>query len=412
MNLLVLSDIHATSKKLEDDECISFYSTLPEYNGETRNPFHSIAAELQKAGLTVDAVLCPGDLADKADPTSQENVWNNLVRLKDSLSASMLLGTVGNHDIDSRNVFSDFDPKSNLQSLNPPFPGLSEADNNHYWAKNFAIVTHLDVRFVTLNSSAFHGIHSDHPDAAKREYVHGRVSAKTIERLKAALSVQQKPKLNVLLVHHHVYKNQSIQEPDYSAMKNGEILVQTLEDLAQGPWIVVHGHQHLPDLFYSAGGSTSPVVFSSGSMSRKPTGGGAINQFYHIHLPVEHYATIGWQPCGIIKSWQWADHLGWTPTVFNTLAPSLTKIPHGCGFGCRKQPHIWADEIKKEIDASVAKRLTWNELTEKLPALRYVMPSDISKIENALVSNATLKISKNNFGFPDEVGQPIGGGVK
>jgi hypothetical protein len=57
---------------------------------------------------------------------------------KRKVKARVLLGTVGNHDVDSRLRFSEFDPKGHLQALSPPFPGVNGVADR-YWARNFHI---------------------------------------------------------------------------------------------------------------------------------------------------------------------------------------------------------------------------------------------------------------------------------
>src|SRR5207244_1947536 len=102
---LVVSDIHASANDLKSDEAVSWYSTLPEYDRADRNPFYSIPDLLSAESLSVDLLLCPGDLADCADPTAQDKAWNSLETLKKKIGARRLVGTVGNHDVDSRAKF-------------------------------------------------------------------------------------------------------------------------------------------------------------------------------------------------------------------------------------------------------------------------------------------------------------------
>jgi calcineurin-like phosphoesterase family protein len=316
ISLLIVSDIHASANRLERDDAVSWFSTLPEYDQPHRNPFIGIPELLEREELTVDLVLCPGDLADCAEPVAQEKAWARLEALRERIGARRLIGTVGNHDIDSRGVFSSFDPKTTLQSLTPIFPGLQESDCDFFWSRNFVLTHEGDVRFLVLNSCAFHGIHSGEPTNPHREYIHGRVSDRTIEAILKNLNGDNW-KLNVLLVHHHVYRNEHITSADYSEMKNGMALIRALSDNTTAPWLIVHGHQHYPDLFYASGHSRSPVVLSAGSMSRRLTGALAqrgLNQIYHLELPVE--AFDGWSPCGIVRSWHWTDKVGWKKNRF------------------------------------------------------------------------------------------------
>ncbi len=406
ISLLVISDIHATANDLAADDAVSWYSTLPEYDLPTRNPFHSIPKLIKDEKLPVDLVICPGDLADCAAPTCQKAAWEALETVRKEVNAKRLVATVGNHDIDSRSKFSPFDPKTTLQSLSPIFPGLTEEQCDFFWSRNFVIFEEAQVRFVVLNSAAFHGIHSGDPQDANKEYLHGRVSEKTIEAIAAKLG-DKKYKLNILLMHHHVYKNDHITSNDYSEMKNGEALIRKLAELSDARWLVIHGHQHYPDLFYARGAARSPVVLSAGSMSRRLTGAlsaRALNQIYHVELPFSDYEALGWNPCGIIRSWHWTDKIGWSRTSFSR--PESATIPFGSGFGCRKDPDVWAKEIKNEFESQKVTHLNWSTLSERLPALRYVLPSDLRQVVSELWRSHGIKTLTDDDGFPYQVGRP------
>jgi hypothetical protein len=405
ISLLVVSDIHASANDLKNDDAVSWYSTLPEYDRGDRNPFVSIPDLLKAESLKVDLILCPGDLADCANPTAQDKAWASLALLQQKIGARRLVGTAGNHDVDSRAKFSEFDPKTTLQSLTPPFPGLPESECDFFWSRNFAIFEENDVRFVVLNSAAFHGIHSGEKDNLSKEYLHGRVSDRTISALAEKLSTGSFA-LNILLLHHHIYKNEHISDTDYSEMKNGQALVRKLGEKTQSPWLIIHGHQHYPDLFYAPGDSRSPVVLSAGSMSRRLSGAlsqRALNQIYHLELPTKEYASIGWHPCGIVRSWHWTDKIGWTRTQFGR--PEIATVPFGAGFGCRKNPDAWATEINTEFVALGSNRTNWSELVQKLPALKYVLPADLRAILQTLRDKHSLKALSNDDGYPEELGR-------
>jgi len=406
ISLLVISDIHASDNDLADDNAVSWYSTLAAYDLPTRNPFHGIPKLLKDEKLPVDLLICPGDLADCAVPTSQERAWKSLERLRDEIGAKRLVATVGNHDVDSRTKFSPFDPKTNLQSLSPIFPGLSEEQCDFFWSRNFVVFDEGAVRFVVLNSAAFHGIHSGDPANAHKEYLHGRVSDKTIEAIVSKLG-GKKYKLNILLMHHHIYKNDHITSTDYSEMTNGEALIRKLIEISDARWLVIHGHQHYPDLFYARGAARSPVVLSAGSMSRRLTGAlstRALNQIYHMELPFSDFDAIGWNPCGVIRSWHWTDKIGWSRTSF--ARPESASIPFGSGFGCRKDPDVWANEISLEFKSRKVAYLNWATLMEHLPALRYVLPADLRGIIGALRDKHNIRTLKDDDGFPAQIGKP------
>jgi hypothetical protein len=207
-------------------------------------------------------------------------------------------------------------------------------------------------------------------------------------------------------MHHHIYRNDHITSSDYSEMRNGEALIRKLIEISDARWLVIHGHQHYPDLFYARGAARSPVVLSAGSMSRRLTGSlsmRALNQIYHVELPFSDYEAIGWNPCGLIRSWHWTDKIGWSRTSF--ARPESAAIPFGSGFGCRKDPDAWAQDITREFKSRRVSHLNWSALMQKLPALRYVLPADLRTIISTLKEKHKIKTLNDDDGFPFQIGQ-------
>ena len=61
-------------------------------------------------------------MADKANPTAMNYVWGKFHLLAEKLKVKNSFATVGNHDIDSRYAYNEFDAKGMLHGLNPPYP--------------------------------------------------------------------------------------------------------------------------------------------------------------------------------------------------------------------------------------------------------------------------------------------------
>jgi hypothetical protein len=80
------------------------------------------------------------------------------------------------HDLDSRLIYKAYDAREDIQSLRPYYPVDNEQVADKYWAQHYAIIKEGPIRFVLLNSSAYHGFND--------EMEHGRVSDKTIRQLK------------------------------------------------------------------------------------------------------------------------------------------------------------------------------------------------------------------------------------
>jgi hypothetical protein len=161
LDILVVSDLHAHSGDPRRGDAPSYYSTNSLYSAPDLNPLTGIATLLSKSGVTVDWITCPGDLGDKADPVAQRIAWEQLEQLRISLGATHLVGAAGNHDVDSRRLLSEFDPKSALQLLVPTFPidvACFQANDrvyaDRYWSNNFVLVPFpkIDCSLLLINS--------------------------------------------------------------------------------------------------------------------------------------------------------------------------------------------------------------------------------------------------------------------
>jgi metallophosphoesterase superfamily enzyme len=103
-----------------DGSSPSYLSCRPEYLSLKQNPIEDAVSVIKKLGGAIDWLVCPGDLADKCDIVAQSAAWAQLEQLKRRLHARRLIGTVGNHDVDSRRADPARLPDEALRNLNPP----------------------------------------------------------------------------------------------------------------------------------------------------------------------------------------------------------------------------------------------------------------------------------------------------
>lgn len=217
LTLFILSDLHAFDGSQKHDSLPSFFDiSKPESSGAD-NPIRDLKSLIRTGeGIHADYLVCCGDLGDKALPHATERAWKELQEIRTLLNAKQVVATVGNHDVDSRHQHNDHDAKGVLLDLLPGFPFADGDQNCHFWTHHFAAFRDhaTDVRFVVLNSSAYHGEKAD-------EYAHGRVSERTRRRLKAMLEREPKPPLNILICHHHPHKHSELDLGDYDDMCGG-----------------------------------------------------------------------------------------------------------------------------------------------------------------------------------------------
>src|SRR4051794_7768201 len=119
--LAVVSDLHAFANAKGSTDSVLDLS--PNALNKA-NPLGDLIDTVKAKRLRADALLCAGDICNKADAGGLQNAWEKLHTLSVALEAEYLVPTCGNHDLDSRFLgeSSDPDPKGALLALNPPFP--------------------------------------------------------------------------------------------------------------------------------------------------------------------------------------------------------------------------------------------------------------------------------------------------
>lgn len=363
--IAVASDLHAFPPGCPSSSTGSLETPL--HGSLDESPLEALVAFVKRVGLRADALLCPGDLGDRAHPASQAYVWEGLNRLQTALQAKNLLATAGNHDLDSRFQVSGFDPFEGLRGLTPEFP-LPDAPTSHndaYWSRHFVVHESSPARIVVLNSSAFHGYRSEGTDP---EHDHGRVSAQTINWLVQSLDDQGRRDVNVLLCHHHLQRF-GVDDLDVSEMRGAQPLLDVLESAGHGPWLVIHGHRHYPWLAYANGGASAPSIFSAGSVSGATWKLPVNNQFYLIAIDVASAADLH-SVTGTFRAWDWSPSGKWIS------AGETSGLPARGGFGLREGILASANRAFSILKKSEAPFMTWDEVAEADPALRFLLPRD------------------------------------
>ena len=356
---------------------------------------------IREAGLSVDWIVSPGDLGDKAIPTAQSAAWRELERIRGAVGAKRLIATVGNHDIDSRRSFNDFDPKSSLQQLLPSFPldcDCYEKNDNVYvdrfWSRNFVVVPfdEFDCTLLIINSCAFHGYSSD-ARKPPNEHLRGRISPLTIKAIEDSLK-NRATRLNIALVHHHLIKHPRIDDGD-SLMINAGLLIEALKNTGK-QWLVIHGHQHTPFISYGDASPLAPIILSAGSVSVKThrtIGGQARNQIHHLHIDVQNMETSGAEIRGEMTSWSWAFENGWQK------ASSDGGISFKSGFGYRLNAVEARDKIKTAAQSKAPALLNWTDVLLGQPQLKHIIASDRQTLVK-LLQAAGVQVEIDQFDNP------------
>jgi 3',5'-cyclic AMP phosphodiesterase CpdA len=394
VRVAVASDLHAFDRGTDTTDPSHLDVSTREDILE-QHPISGLLDLISKFGLTADMLLCPGDLADKANPGPLKYAWRKLHEIGESLSAKIVAATAGNHDVDSRFAYNDYDAKGMLQSLSPGFPSSDMVRSDFYWSRNFAVEVGDDHRLVLLNTSAYHGYS---PPNRPPEYEHGRVASATLSALERHLGALEEKPVNMLLCHHHPTPLTEFGD-DREYMANGDRLLELLGSGKYGSWMVIHGHRHVPKLQYAQGSSTSPVIFSAGSLSATifpRARRRASNQFYIVEFPKVDLSLNVTLP-GRILAWDWAHGIGWTPAGADSGLPAISGFGHRGGTG--PLAHRIASLIPD--DAGWAK---WSDVEASVPEVMFLTPSDMQGLR-AELQRRGLGVTESHPGVPAQVGR-------
>ncbi len=379
LNVLVISDPHAHARDPLASDSPSYYSTDSKYRTAQLHPFVGLAQQIKAEGLKVDWIFAPGDLGDKADATAQKAAWDDLEEVRRSLGATLLFGTVGNHDVDSRRKIAEFDPKGTLQALVPTFPtkfACFEDDDkvfsDRYWSRNFVKIdfTDLSTKLIIINSSAFHGYQSEN-DKVPAEHLHGRISPITLDLIRKQLG--SPAAINIVLLHHHVRTHPWIKDGGSLAI-GADRLLEMLK-ATDHQWIIVHGHQHVPHLSYADATPFAPVILSSGSVAAKTyqvQGGFPRNQMHLLSIDIDQSVANGSLPYGEVTSWSWTPEVGWG------RAKSDAGLPFSCGFGFRPNFLELRDQLYAQASRGKDGLAKWTDLISSEQRLSFLVPEDMT----------------------------------
>jgi 3',5'-cyclic AMP phosphodiesterase CpdA len=390
VRIAIASDLHAIS----GSAAITGRSHLnasesEEYPG--RQPIAGLLKLIDQNSLEADLLICPGDLGDQANPDGIRYAWQALHRIGSKLKARGVIATTGNHDVDSRRIYNNYDPIEVLKDLDPPYPFSSDSLNGQYWMKHFVVCEEDHYRLLALNSSAFH---SGSDEEAQR----GRVSISTIDKIEKYLQSSPPKGLNIMICHHHPQQHAELKLGDYDWMREGQELLDLIGSGQYGSWLVIHGHKHHPKVTYAAGGLSSAVVFSAGSLSAvlyPELGTAARNQFYLLTLTIQSVEAYGLVGRG--QSWDWASSQGWLP------ASAGSGLPASFGFGCRVDFNTLCDAISIQMHGK--QMATWHDIVVAVPSLDFVLPKDLVALNRLLQNRHKLQIIFDKQNAPFQLGR-------
>jgi predicted phosphodiesterase len=369
--ILVVSDLHMHLGKPGDAKAPSYLSARPEYRSPKSNPIEGILPLFEKDKTEIDWLVCGGDIGDKADAVAAATAWQQLESVKRRLHIRKLIGTVGNHDVDSRREAEHQQPDQGLKHFQPGFPVSSTTQSERYWARDYLVTKDrtANATLALVNTCGLHGVAVK--DGTDPEHNRGYVTQDVLDGLAQELP-NKLSRFNVLVMHHHIRQHPWVPDDTTHAV-NGPALLEVLKS-TNTHWLVIHGHQHMPDLSYGDASPFAPVVLSAGSLSATALypvkGRTPRNQLYLID-----FDTAGAAPQRArVYAWNWSPSVGWIQAGVDSGLPRLT------GFGQRGGLPQLLNSVIAAIDAAPAARRTWEELVAQVAEVQYLLRQDLDEL--------------------------------
>jgi predicted phosphodiesterase len=328
--------------------------------------------------LTCDALLVPGDLANKACQEGFSQAWDLCAELGRVLKVRMVVPTLGNHDVDCMNLLKHNDPFYVARNLRPGFPFKDKQKTSEFFSDGCCILRVSDAAEVVVLNSVID--HHDEQSAKRGTYNLSRVTS-----LKQALRARPAP-IRVAMLHHHPTLHMGPYFKDTDVIEGGDQLLDALRE--RGCRFVIHGHRHHASLKID----DSLAIFAAGSFSANLGEFGTTmgNLFHEVHLQTQH--STEWPIRGQIRSWHYQTTKGWV------LASSkFSGFPHLAGFGRRTSLDSIVGALETLKSGNIRELFSHSSVLEAAPDIAYLTPTDQLWVSECLQAKG-LKIPNLDIG--------------
>lgn len=373
LKIAVISDLHCHSKSKNKGLQESYLLTdqpIPDNQNPLKSLNHLISLESRKGSpIQADILIMPGDISNRCEPSGFNFGWDVVKEVCKLFQAKIIIPTIGNHDVDSRQTYSS-NPIHPVSTFATDFPFLTSAQNSKFWSEGYIFIESEEYRILVVNSA------HNHRTVAEAE--HGSISQDLLNELEEELKQKSPKQFNIAICHHHPIPHERHHLGTADLIYNG---TQFVELLGQYNYqIIIHGHKHDPLIRYAPGGTTSPVIFSAGSFSayKSLLLSGAYNTFHLITLESDEKAECENQ--GIIDTWFFTPSKGWDKNVQNEYF--LSKI----GFGCRTSLKQLTKSIKDWMHNQREDNFTWADFIPNFEMINYLLPVDRKALGSKLKS--------------------------
>lgn len=358
MDILVLSDLHCKYKTpgRSDNSTRLFSNALP--LPRIKHPIEALKQIIEEDKITADIILCPGDIADKSDDQGYISGFKFLSEIKTHVKAKHLISTIGNHDVDSRQLFfTKFDDLP--RNLNDTFPFDDQTLREKFWANNFCLFHKENIAVLVFNSSYSH---STKDNASK-----SIIEESTIEQMEDAIKkLPADVEYKIALCHHHPNKHHNIDYRDEDVIDKGDLLLSLLNKYEFQ--ILIHGHKHDPRVNYF---NSLPVLCAGSFSSLQNVRELAADNIFHIVTLTKNSRY------GKIKSYTYGVSSGWH-------IKSGAYFPCFTGFGYQDSINTLADKCNSWFLKKNQDLISFADIILDIPDIEFLIPVDQEKLNTAL----------------------------
>jgi predicted phosphodiesterase len=384
IRIAVVSDIHAS--ELDGDD--SYVASQPNDLQRGTEPLRDLLRYVRTHEIKADYLMCPGDIANKADAIGLAHGWRQLHLLARELGAA-LIAAPGNHDIITHAESAD--SRAHLKQLLPSFPSGNIDADELFWRDGWLLHEEPDHRILVIDSTSEFprypitgtsdpSIWAPYSEAIERGSFPTHL-APQLDDLFDALA----PKINIALVHHHPQEHQLKRhlKDGYGPMRDGDSLIDLLSRHPEmGRWLVIHGHKHIPQLSAATGTtSNGPLMLCAASLGAKlwaPVNTVARNQFHLLTVSNQEPDIIG-AVRGIVDSYHWGFGEGWQRSERRGAG-----LPASSGFGHGGDFRETVQRVRLSIEDTGAQYISYSDILASTPELPYMPPADFDLVEAEL----------------------------
>jgi len=393
ISLAIVSDLHCHDETVAPRESWLIAGASRKPAGH--HPIQALISLIRKDAISADVVVCPGDLANRISRAGMMQSWDHLCELKRELQSSLLITTLGNHDVDCHKKHNP-DPFYIPRNLIETFPAPSVTALEDFWAKGFYVVDGPSgSQFLVLNTVISH----QDEVTAKR----GTFDNECISRLDEFLTKRSEKdhtvapiRHRIAVMHHHPLLHSSTRFSSSDVLEFGDQLLSVLSK--HGFRFIVHGHRHEPRITRLSPALKEQFVLAAGSFSAILTelSTSTRNLFHIVRLRVE---TPNDRLVGEILTWEYNKGVGWREST-----KVSATLPHIARF-CSQRPIISIGEIREACAGAAGTILRSTELNAKFPALGLLLPDELAALSDDLSRNG-MKLVLAADGTPDYIGTP------